>query len=216
MAKGAGGRGAWTTTTHDWSVDVDRGHLVAGCALARSLGEAMALHLVLEVVAYADDEAAATGRRGSVVVTVTGREVEVTDDGRGTDTRRDGEGRTVRKPVMASRDVRFFDSDEPPLLPDGLARRGMSVVSAVSPLLLHENWRPEGCWVQAYEHGIPLDELREGTAVDRTGTTVTFRLPSPHVVPVAQLRRLAPAFTHVEVRVGSRNSLDRVRPDSYP
>lgn len=140
----------------------------------------------------------------------------MTDDGRGTDTRRDGEGRTVRKPVMATRDVRFFDSDEPPLLPDGLARRGMSVVSATSPLLLHENRRDEGSWTQAYEHGIRVDELREEQATDRTGTTVALRLPSPHVVPVAELRSLAPAFTHVEVRVESQNSLDRVRPDSYP
>lgn len=204
MAKGVGARSAWTVTTHDWSVDVDRAHLLVARELAESLGEGMALHLVLEVIAYADDEAAATGRRGAVAVNLREDEVEVADDGRGTDTRRDDEGRPVRKPVMATPDVRFFGADDPSRLPDGLPRRGMSVVSAVSPLLLHENRRAKGSWVQTYRHGIPLDELRQGPPTRRTGTTVTLRLPSSAHVQEARLRALVHLFAHVDVVVRSR------------
>lgn len=142
----------------------------------------MALHLVLEVLAYADDEAAAIGHRGRVHVSVRGDEIEVANDGRGTDTRHDAQGHPVRKPVMATRDVRFFESEDSPLLPDGLPRRGMSLVAAASPLLLHKNRRIEGSWAQAYEYGIPLDQLREGPPAELTGTTVTFQLPSTESV----------------------------------
>lgn len=195
------GRGSWRVTTHDWSRDVDVDHLAVACERAESLGADLPLHLVLEVIAYADDEAAATGRRGDVVVTIDGDEVSVADDGRGTDTRRDASGRPVRKPVMATRDVRFADADDAPLLPDGSRRRGMSTVAATSPLLVHENHRTDGAWRQAYRHGIPDAELQEVLATGRTGTTVVFRLPSPRPVDVARLRALVREFPNLVVRV---------------
>ena len=201
MTKGPADRSEWTITTHDWSLDVDADHLAVARDVATSLGDEMALHLVLEVLAYADDEAEAIGRRGSVQVSVRGEEIEVADDGRGTDTRRDAQGHPVRKPVMATRDVRFFDSEDSPLLPDGLRRRGMSLVAAATPLLLHTNRRVEGTWVQAYERGMPLGRLREGPSAERTGTTVTFQLPSPESVDVPKLRALAATFQHLEVLV---------------
>lgn len=165
----------------------------------------MALHLVLEVIAYADDEATATGRCAAVTVTVRADEVEVSDDGRGTDTRRDDRGRPVRKPVMATKDVRFFDADEPPQLPDGLPRRGMSTVAAASPRLVHENFRQDGAWRQSYRHGVPDSVLQEMHSSGRTGTVVTFRLPAPGPPTIAELRSLALAFpsTSVEVNQGA-------------
>lgn len=194
--------GRWTTTTHDWSVGVDAVHLAEARRLAESLGSGLPVHLVLEVLAYADDEAEALGRRGRVSVDLRDREVEVADDGRGTDTRRDERGRPVRKPIMATKDVRFFDADAPPLLPDGLPRRGMSTVSAMSPLLLHENRRTEGSWSQSYVHGVPQDGLREGPPADRTGTSVTFRLPSGEMPGAEQVRELAAGYAHIDVTVG--------------
>ena len=101
--------------------------------------------------------------------------VTVTDDGRGTDTRGDSDGRIVRKPVMATRDVRFFDVPDGPALPDGLPRRGMSIVAALSANLVHDNHRPRGAWSQAYHHGVPDDALCAIPASDTTGTSVTFR-----------------------------------------
>lgn len=81
--------------------------------------------MILEVLAYAGDEANALGRIGDATVDYhDDGAVTVIDDGRGTDTRRDASGRRIRKPVMATKDVRFFDAPDAPLLPDGLPRRG--------------------------------------------------------------------------------------------
>lgn len=188
-------------TTHDWSHEVDTDHLLRARELSESLGDALPVHLVLEVVAYADDEASATGRRGHVTVTVDGPDVEVVDDGRGTDTRRDEAGRPVRKPVMATRDVRFFDVEDPPVLPDGLPRRGMSTVAAASPALVHENRRREGAWRQSYRHGCPDSELREVPWSGHSGTSVTLRLPTSVSLDVERLEVLVREFTEVNVVV---------------
>lgn len=61
------------------------------------------------------------------------------------------------------------------MLPDGLPRRGMPTVAALSEELVHQNHRPSGSWSQAYRHGIPDDELRAIEPHDAPGTTVTFR-----------------------------------------
>jgi ribosomal protein S18 acetylase RimI-like enzyme len=174
-----GDRDAWGITTHDWSVDVDVEHLAKARQAAESLGDAMALHLVLEVLAYADDEA---------------------------------EGRVVRKPIMATRDVRFFDEEDPVLLPDGLPRRGMSTVSAASPSLLHDNWRTSGAWSQEYRFGTPQAELRELPPTGRTGTTVTVRLPSPVDLDLTQLAVLVRGFAHVDVEVSGGRGADGAPP----
>lgn len=54
-------------------------------------------------------------------------EAECAGGGRGTDTRFDSRGVAVKKPVMATRDPRFFDHPD-----HGYPRRGMSVVAALS------------------------------------------------------------------------------------
>lgn len=172
----AGEHGSWEVTTHDWQRSVDRAHLQQirddpGRHAAGGLR-----HLVLEVLAYAQDEAEHLGRTGHAVVTQhQDGSVSVVDDGRGTDTRRDAAGRVVRKPVMATPDVRFFGQPDPPLLPDGLPRQGMSTVAVLSEWLEHSNHRTSGAWTQRYEHGIPADELRELPGTGRTGTGVRFR-----------------------------------------
>jgi topoisomerase IV subunit B len=130
---------------------------------------------VLEVLAYADDEAQALGRVGVAAVTMhDDGSVTVADDGRGTDTRLDGDGRVVRKPVMATRDVRFFDAVDGPRLPDGLPRQGISTVAALSSHLVHENHRSSGAWSQTYRHGVPDDELRAIDPSATSGPSVTF------------------------------------------
>lgn len=168
-------RGSWVATTHDWSSDLDRAHLAEIRSRPDLYGAGGRRHLVLEVLAYADEEAEALGRTGLAVVTThpDGR-VTVADDGRGTDTRVDEHGRVVRKPIMSTRDIRFFDAPDAERLPDGLPRRGISVVSALSPELVHENHAAGGAWSQTYRHGVPDGELRAVAPSSSTGTAVTF------------------------------------------
>jgi len=165
----------WVTTTHAWAATVDHEHLQDVRARSAELTGASLHHLVLEVLAYAADEAQALGRRGSCTVTLhADGSVAVSDDGRGTDTRRDEAGVVVRKPVMATQDLRFFDVGSAPLLADGRRRQGMSTVSAVSRWLVHTNVRTDGSWTQRYEYGVPVTDLVPIEASDRTGTTVQF------------------------------------------
>lgn len=135
---------------------------------------------MLEVVAYAADEAQDSGSGQVVVSLLPDGSVAVADTGRGTDTLLDEQGRVVRKPVMASKDLRFFDSGSV-VLPDGQPRRGMSVVAALSTWLVHSNRRSNGSWTQRYERGIPVTDLAALADDGTTGTTVHFR-PDPALV----------------------------------
>jgi DNA gyrase subunit B len=97
-------RAAWVNTTHDWAVDVDHDHLETIRSDPHRYAPSGLLHLVLEVMAYANDEAEALNRRGTCVVAVyPDGSVSLADNGRGTDTRRDGNGDVVKKPVMATK-----------------------------------------------------------------------------------------------------------------
>ena len=170
-----GGPGTWASTTHAWVATVDHEHLRDVRDRAEELTCGSMRHLILEVLAYAAEEAEALGRRGLCTVTLhADGSVTVSDDGRGTDTRRDAEGNIVRKPIMATKDLRFFDADHGPLLADGRRRRGMSVVSALSRWLIHTNHRAGGAWTQRYEHGVPATDFEPIEASGRTGTTVQF------------------------------------------
>lgn len=137
-------------------------------------------HLILEVVAYAADEADALARRGRCLVQLhVDGSVLVSDDGRGTETRTDAAGRPVRKPIMGTKDLRFFDSANAPNLMDGVPRRGMSVVAALSRWLIHTNRRREGAWAQEYSYGRPAVDLRPAPVDGTTGTTVHFLPADP-------------------------------------
>ncbi|WP_206310697.1 hypothetical protein [Streptomyces sp. A1547] len=91
-------------------------------------------HLILEVVAYAADEAQCTGGApyGLRSRSTADGSVSVADEGRGTDTRLDAHGRPVRKPITATKDLWFFAHPGEQILPAGRPRRGMSVVAALS------------------------------------------------------------------------------------
>lgn len=86
---------------------------------------------------------------------------------------------------MATKDLRFFDAHDAPTLPDGQRRRGMSVVSALSEWLLHENRRRDGGWGQLYERGSPVNELIELAPDGGTGTLVHF-LPTKALPPLRE------------------------------
>lgn len=172
----------WPNTTHDWATSVDADHLADIRRRPLELAPGGGLHLLLEVIAYAADEAAVRGSGSCRVTLHADGSLAVTDDGRGTDTRLDEHGQAVKKPVMSTQDLRFFDAPDTPLLPDGHARRGMSVVAALSEWLVHRNRRHNGAWTQRYEQGMPVTDLLPLEADGTTGTTVHF-LPAPTVRP---------------------------------
>ncbi|MFI7440777.1 hypothetical protein [Nonomuraea indica] len=176
-------RNSWRNTTHDWASGVDVEHLARIRADPAVFAPDGLRHLILEVVAYAADEAEGNGGGRCTITLHPDGSVSVADDGRGTDTRFDDQGRAVKKPVMASKDLRFFDHPERQSLPDGHPRRGMSVVAALSEWLVHTNRRREGAWTQRYEHGVPVTGLVPIADGGVTGTVVHFRpdgrLPGP-------------------------------------
>lgn len=107
---------------------------------------------------------------------------------------------------MATKDLRFFDSPEAVMLPDGHPRRGMSVVAALSDWLVHTNRRLNGSWMQRYEHGIPVTGLNPIPQDGTTGTTVHFlsdvTLLANVQISGKELRRLADALSpHLCVEV---------------
>ncbi|WP_330261448.1 ATP-binding protein [Streptomyces sp. NBC_00539] len=203
---------SWRNTTHDWASTVDTGHL----ALIRSDPAGFApgglRHLVLEVIAYAADEAESGGGGGRCAVTFhEDGSVSVADDGRGTDTRLDADGRPVKKPVMATKDLRFFDHPGAQLLPDGQPRRGMSVVAALSEWLVHTNRRAGGAWTQRYEHGVPATGLNPIAGDGTTGTAVHFRpgeqdLRVSHEGTPTELAGLVTAWPYLTVDFADRRS----------
>ncbi|WP_327178564.1 ATP-binding protein [Streptomyces sp. NBC_01335] len=177
----------WRNTTHDWAGTVDHAHLAEVRSDPAVFAPGGSGHLILEVIAYAADEAEDRGSGRCTVTLHPDGSVSVADDGRGTDTRLDARGRPVKKPVMATKDLRFFDRPGAQTLPDGHPRRGMSVVAALSEWLVHTNRRADGAWTQRYERGVPVTDLTAVTdrgttgSTGSTGTTVRFR-------PCAELR----------------------------
>jgi DNA gyrase subunit B len=160
--------------------------------------------LLLEVVAYVADEAACGHGEHCEITLFAEGSISVADDGRGTDTQRDAEGRVVKKPVLSSKDLRFFDSPTAQVLPDGQPRRGMSVVAALSDWLTHVNRRVSGSWHQRYERGVLVTDLVEIPDDGTTGTKVHFR-PDGSLAgkqaEVVEIERLTSQWEHLTVVV---------------
>ncbi|WP_230854345.1 ATP-binding protein [Arthrobacter terrae] len=203
-------RTRWQNTTHDWASSVDGEHLAQIRRRPTEFAPGGSLYLILEVIAYPVDEAESTADGCCVVTLHVDGSVSVTDNGRGTDTRYDDSGQPIKKPVMATRDLRFFDFPDAQLLSDGHPRRGMSVVAALSDWLVHANRRSNGARTQRYENGVPVTDLIQIHADGTTGTTVHF-LPNdamrgPLAVEAAQMRQLA-VFPNLKVEIITETSV---------
>ena len=207
----SGSAASWRNTTHDWSARVDHSHLAEIRRSPAVFAPSGVLHLVLEVVAYAADEARARGAGRCSIVLHHDASVSVADDGRGTDTRFDDHGRPVRKPIIATKDLRYFDFPDAERLPDGHPRRGMSIVAALSEWLIHVNRRHNGAWTQRYAHGVPDTELRPVPHDGTTGTTIHFlpdqTLRAARPLAPAELAQLSrEAWPHLFVEIDDRRN----------
>ncbi|RSN30388.1 ATP-binding protein [Amycolatopsis sp. WAC 04169] len=172
--------------THDWASEVDIAHLEHIRRNPELFAPGGVGHLILEVFAYADEEAEANNGGRCSITLHADSSISVSDNGRGTATVFDGHGQPVKKPVMVSKDLRFFDTPDAASLPDGNPRRGMSVVAALSEWLVHTNRRVNGSWLQRYENALPTTELVPVAGDGTTGTSVHFR-------PIEAVRRLGEA-----------------------
>jgi len=208
----------WQNTTHDWARDVDGAQLALVRRDPAVFAPGGVTHLVLEVLAYVADEATETGPGQATVTFHADGSISVADDGRGTDTRVDTNGRTVRKPVMATKDLRYFDDPTAATLPDGHPRRGMSVVAALSDWLVHTNRRGNGSWSQRYENGVPATDLIPVPDDGTTGTTVRFR-PSRTLdvtlSPVPLRKLVTERWSHLTVHIGQEAGVDAWRSEEW-
>ncbi|HEX8935409.1 MAG TPA: ATP-binding protein [Pseudonocardiaceae bacterium] len=201
----------WRNTIHDWARDLDLEHLEQIRQDPAVFAPSGVLHLIFEVLAYAGEEAINNGSGQALVTLHCDGSVSVADNGRGTDTRVDDQGRTIKKPVIATKDLRFFDSPGPVLLPDGHPRRGMSVAAALSEWLVHTNRRRNGSWTQRYQHGIPVTDLTSIPDDGTTGTTLrllpdTALVSNTQIIP-PKLRQLTTAFRpHLSVDVHEQHA----------
>ncbi|TLQ47899.1 DNA topoisomerase subunit B [Streptomyces marianii] len=203
-------RASWRNTTHDWASTVDLDHLEHIRQNLAVFAPGGLRHLVLEVVAYAADEAECNNSRHCRITLHSDGSVTIADDGRGTDTRLDEHGQVVKKPVMATKDLRFFDHPDAPPLPDTHPRRGMSVVAALSTWLVHTNRRRNGSWTQRYELGIPTTDLEPITDDGTTGTAVHFLPDEPlraaHDLTADNLARLTAAWPQLSFKIDDRRT----------
>jgi topoisomerase-4 subunit B len=191
--------------THDWSVLVDHEHIRHIRRDPAGFAPGGTAHLILEVLGYASEEAEATGGGSCSITLHADGSVAVSDRGRGTDTVVDVEGNAAKKPLMSTRDLRYFSASSPPPLADGQPRRGMSVVAALSEWLVHTNRRTNGSWTQRYENAVPVTDLIPTTDDATTGTTVHF-LPMDVVrtagrIEAAELVRWTSGLPHLTVTV---------------
>jgi DNA gyrase subunit B len=166
-------------TTHDWAADPqDVAHVshirAAPDRFVSALDADGVVHLLLEVLAYVQDEAIAGGAKRARVECLGDRFV-VSDDGRGTQMVRNPDtGALLVKPIMASADLRYFGRDDAPLLESGAKRSGISIVNALSAALTHSSLRQGSvAWVQQYERGVPVGPP-ETLADHPRGTRVQF------------------------------------------
>jgi len=138
-------------------------------------------HLIWEVVDNSIDEVMA-GHASSIIVEILpGNQVSVIDDGRGIPV--DIHSQTKKsalETVMTTLHAGGKFGGESYKVSGGLHGVGVSVVNALSEWLKAEVYRDGGVYVQEYQRGAPISQVKKQGRSEKTGTKIVFQ-PDPMI-----------------------------------
>jgi len=144
--------------------------------------EAALHHLVAEVLDNGMDEAVAGYANRIEIKLSDNNTVTISDNGRGipVDNHPKFPGKSALEVILTTLHSGGKFSDKVYQTSGGLHGVGISVVNALAEELIVEVARDKQLFVQTYCRGVPQGKLKKMGAVNRRGTTVTFR-PDPEI-----------------------------------